>query len=189
MQEYICIHEKDLPHYAGLIAAKMHPGLPVLLHGPVGAGKSTFARAVLRILIPDLLHIPSPSFPIVIPYTSAIGKIWHMDLYRIEKKEDIDPLGLEEMMAQDRCLIEWPERLEGRMPKRYISVGLNFAEWDGVGTESAQCGVDAGRVDAGRVVKKELDHSLKKDWEGALDHKLENGGHGNLYRYLNIDYV
>ena len=92
----------------------------------MGVGKSTFARSVLRILVPDLLHIPSPSFPIMIAYAGPHGTIWHVDLYRIQHASELVPLGLEERIRTECCLIEWPERLGPCMPKQYASVSLDF---------------------------------------------------------------
>jgi tRNA threonylcarbamoyladenosine biosynthesis protein TsaE len=120
------IHRDDLTHYASIVAKLMRPGVPILLSGPMGVGKSTFARGVLRAIIPGLSHVPSPSFPIMIPYDSPVGKIWHMDLYRIHHENDIAPLGLDEVMSADRCLIEWPDRLGRHMPPHYGAISLAF---------------------------------------------------------------
>jgi tRNA threonylcarbamoyladenosine biosynthesis protein TsaE len=120
------VHETDLSRCAEQVARALVPGVPVLLFGPMGVGKSTFARALLRILIPNIAHIPSPSFPIMMAYSGSQGTIWHVDLYRIEVFSDIVPLGLNETIRTDCCIIEWPDRLGPLMPKRYISVSLDF---------------------------------------------------------------
>ena len=120
------VHQSDLPHHAETVAKSMGPGDPVLLFGPMGVGKSTFARALLRTLIPNLVHIPSPSFPIMLAYSASKGTIWHGDLYRIDDFSDLVPLGLAETIMTDYCIIEWPERLGPLMPERYTSVSLDF---------------------------------------------------------------
>jgi tRNA threonylcarbamoyladenosine biosynthesis protein TsaE len=120
------VHETDLSVCAEHVARAIRPGVPVLLFGPMGVGKSTFARALLRILIPNVAHIPSPSFPIMMAYSGSQGTIWHVDLYRIEVFSDIAPLGLNETIMNDCCIIEWPDRLGPWMPKQYITVSLDF---------------------------------------------------------------
>jgi len=120
------VHQNDVPHHVETVAKALGPGHPVLLFGPMGVGKSTFARALLRILIPNLIHIPSPSFPIMLAYSSSKGTIWHGDLYRIDHFSDLVPLGLTETIMTDCCIIEWPDRLGPLMPERYISVSLDF---------------------------------------------------------------
>jgi tRNA threonylcarbamoyladenosine biosynthesis protein TsaE len=127
------VHQNDVPHHAETVAKAIAPGCPVLLFGPMGVGKSTFARALLRILIPNLVHIPSPSFPIMLAYSASTGTIWHVDLYRIDAFSDLAPLGLNETIRNERCIIEWPDRLGPLMPERYISLSLDFVspgeEW------------------------------------------------------------
>ncbi len=124
--QWLCVHESNISRCAEHVAKAIRPGYPVLLFGPMGVGKSTFARALLRILIPNVAHIPSPSFPIMIAYSGSQGAIWHVDLYRIEVFSDIAPLGLNETIMADCCIIEWPDRLGPLMPKQYISVSLDF---------------------------------------------------------------
>ena len=122
----LCVHESDISRCAEHVAKAIRPGCPVLLFGPMGVGKSTFARALLRVLIPNVAHIPSPSFPIMIAYSGIQGTIWHVDLYRIEVFSDMAPLGLNETIRTDVCIIEWPDRLGPWMPEQYISVSLDF---------------------------------------------------------------
>lgn len=130
LMQSVCLHECAIPQYAKKVARWICPGKPLLLFGPMGVGKSTFARSVLRTLLPDVAHIPSPSFPIMIAYAAGQETIWHVDLYRINHFSDIAPLGLAERIRTDHCLIEWPDRLGPLMPESYISVSLDFISTD-----------------------------------------------------------
>jgi tRNA threonylcarbamoyladenosine biosynthesis protein TsaE len=121
------IHRNDLESIAARVAEKMQRGTPVLLFGPMGVGKSTLVRAIIRNIMPDAGHIPSPSFPIMIPYEAEIGPIWHVDLYRIASPQELQPLGLADVMRTDMCLIEWPERLGAMMPQQFQRVVMGFS--------------------------------------------------------------
>jgi tRNA threonylcarbamoyladenosine biosynthesis protein TsaE len=109
---------------AGL-AAMLSAGDVVLLSGPLGAGKSTLARAVLHAL-GHAGEIPSPTFAIVQPYEQLSPPVWHVDLFRIERHEEMEELGLD--AAADAVLIvEWPERAgEGAWPDA-LRLSLDFA--------------------------------------------------------------
>lgn len=83
-------------------------GWTVLLSGELGAGKSTFARA----LITSAGHtgpVPSPTYTLVEPYLLARGNIYHIDLYRISSDEELRYLGWNEFDDGLR-LVEWPDR-------------------------------------------------------------------------------
>ena len=94
------------------LAASMRVGDVVALFGDLGAGKTTFARGVLRGLGFGG-DVASPSFPIVVPYDPPDLRLplWHVDLYRIEDPAEIGELALDEMRSDVALVIEWPERL------------------------------------------------------------------------------
>lgn len=92
----------------------------VLLSGTLGVGKSCFARAVIQSLNPSITDVPSPTFTLVQLYDVLIGgtpsTLWHVDLYRIEREQEIEELGLLEVIGSQTVLIEWPERLGSLAP-------------------------------------------------------------------------
>ena len=98
------------------LAAILRPGDVIALHGDLGAGKTTFARGLIEAL-GFAGEVPSPSFPIVIPYAPPELRLplWHVDLYRIDDPEEIEEFGLDEARADSALLIEWPERMGARL--------------------------------------------------------------------------
>lgn len=120
----------ELPHEAATralgarLAHLARPGDIIALHGGLGVGKSTLARAFVQALTAEDEEVPSPTFTLVQIYDAEAGQIWHFDLYRLEKAEEAFELGIEDAFADGICLIEWPERLDDLMPRRRLDVML-----------------------------------------------------------------
>ncbi len=117
------------PEDTSALAARLGAGLVagdvVLLSGPVGAGKSLFARALIQARLADLGRyedVPSPSFTLVQTYDLGKVEIWHADLYRLSDPYDALELGLEQAFDEAICLVEWPERLEEFCPASALHV-------------------------------------------------------------------
>jgi len=109
---------------AAAVAAVAQPGDVIGLSGPLGVGKSTFARGFVQALTTPDEDVPSPTFTLVQTYDTARGPLWHCDLYRLDRPEDAAELGLEEAFAEAICLIEWPERLGPGLPAGRLMVTL-----------------------------------------------------------------
>lgn len=94
------------------LAALARPGDVIALSGPLGAGKTTIARGLLAALGLEG-EAPSPSFAIVQPYDPPEVRlpVLHVDLYRIERLEDAEELGLDEARDDLLLIVEWPDRL------------------------------------------------------------------------------
>lgn len=121
---------RDLPELgatqalAGQVAGLLRAGDAVLLAGPLGAGKTEFARAVLRQLTGDpTLEVPSPSYTLVQSYVTKIGTVYHFDLWRVEGPSGLVELGWDEA-RQGVVLVEWPDRLGTRHPEEALTVEL-----------------------------------------------------------------
>ena len=84
----------------------------VFVRGQLGSGKTTIVRAALRAL-GVTGPIPSPTYTLAEPYDTSAGRIWHLDLYRLSSSDELEYLGLRDLLAESAaCLIEWPERAE-----------------------------------------------------------------------------
>lgn len=102
--------ETETIDFAGRLASLLRPGDLVLLSGPLGAGKSTIARATIRALLGEPgLDVPSPTFLLVLPYEGRGRSILHADLYRIDDPREVDEFGLDED-PDAIVLVEWPDR-------------------------------------------------------------------------------
>ncbi len=91
------------------LAPLLRAGDIVTLDGPLGIGKTTFARGLLAAL-GHAGEVPSPSFAIVQPYELTPVPLWHADLYRINDPSELAELGLESVLDEGALLVEWPER-------------------------------------------------------------------------------
>lgn len=123
------IHLADETATAAL-AARLAPilcaGDCLLLSGPIGAGKSAFARALIRARAGDpALEVPSPTFTLVQTYVTDGTEIWHCDLYRLSHPDEAVELGLAAALDDAICLIEWPDRLGDMAPE--TALRLDFA--------------------------------------------------------------
>ncbi len=117
----------DLPATASLaaqIAAGLARGDAVALHGDLGTGKTTLARAILRSLGVDE-SVPSPTFTLVQSYATPGLTVHHYDLYRLKSPREMDELGFEEALEDGAVLIEWPERAGDRIPADALQVALS----------------------------------------------------------------
>ncbi len=106
------------------LAAILRPGDVVALEGPLGAGKTALARATVRALTDPAEEVPSPTFTLVQVYQAPAGPLYHFDLYRLEAPDQAVELGIDDAFAEGICLVEWPERLGGYLPRRHLKITL-----------------------------------------------------------------
>lgn len=117
--------EADTSAFAAGLARMLRPGDVVLLAGPIGAGKSALARAVIRARLDNHDEdVPSPTFTLVQTYAHPQGDIWHCDLYRLSHPDEATELGLEDAFANGICLIEWPDRLGSLRPTTALTIEM-----------------------------------------------------------------
>ena len=114
------------------IAASLDPGDLVTLSGDLGAGKTTFARALIRFLAdnPDI-PVPSPTFTLMQVYETGRGAVVHADFYRIGGGAELVELGWEEATENAITLAEWPERADAALRRDRLSIAFDLADGGG----------------------------------------------------------
>jgi tRNA threonylcarbamoyladenosine biosynthesis protein TsaE len=119
--------ESETSALAARIARAAKAGDVIALRGELGSGKTSFARGFIRALGRGDEEVPSPTFTLVEVYefSEAAPAIWHFDLYRLAKSEDVYELGFEEALGGAILLIEWPERLGPLIPRERLDVALS----------------------------------------------------------------
>lgn len=122
---------QGLERLGAAIAVRLRIGEAVCLWGPLGAGKSTLARGLIRALTSPDEEAPSPTFTLVQSYEGRLP-IAHFDLYRLKRAEEAFELGLDEALDLGAAAIEWPERLDGALPADRLDVEIAIPD-DGQG--------------------------------------------------------
>jgi tRNA threonylcarbamoyladenosine biosynthesis protein TsaE len=116
--------------FAARIAAVVRAGDAILLAGPLGAGKTAFARVFLRTAVGDpALDVPSPSFTLVQTYQTPLGRVHHFDLWRLTGPSALAELGWDDA-RDDIVLVEWPDRLGALTPQDALRLDFELAEGD-----------------------------------------------------------
>jgi tRNA threonylcarbamoyladenosine biosynthesis protein TsaE len=111
------------------LASLLRDGDVLLLHGDLGAGKTTLAKGIASALgIEDV--VSSPSFSLVNEYdtrlASAVSRLYHLDLYRLQSEGDLATIGFEDLVApaDGVTLVEWPERAATALPERFLLIEI-----------------------------------------------------------------
>ncbi len=120
-----CPSPEALEPLARALAAVVRGGDVLLLHGPLGAGKTTLTQVLARALgVGEDQYVSSPSFALLHEYQGRLP-LAHMDLYRLADEEEVEEAGLFEALTEDRlCLIEWPQRLGSLTPAARLDLYL-----------------------------------------------------------------
>ncbi len=122
----ITIKSLDTIHEAAKEFVKgMGEGKVFAFYGKMGAGKTTFIKALCEVLgVEDVIN--SPTFAIINEYTDGKGDpIYHFDFYRIKKLEEVYDMGYEDYFySGNLCLLEWPELIEDILPENVIKVTI-----------------------------------------------------------------
>jgi N-acetylmuramate 1-kinase len=150
------------------VAAMLAPGDLVTLSGDLGAGKTTFARAVVRHLAGDhRLEVPSPTFTLVQTYALPRFTVVHGDLYRVSEARELTELGLEDA-ADAAVLLEWPERIADTLPSDRLDVAFTLKPERGLNYRDARItphGTFAPRTTRMMTIRRFLDESGFADAE------------------------
>ena len=117
----------DLEQAAQRFVQEMGDETVYAFHGEMGAGKTTFIRALVEQLGVDPEEANSPSFSIINEYRSdtTAELIYHFDLYRLESVDEALEIGVEDYFDSGAlCLLEWPERIEALLPDDTVVVKI-----------------------------------------------------------------
>lgn len=141
------------------IASLLVPGDAIALTGELGAGKTTFVQGAARAL--DVTSaVASPTFTLVREYRGRIP-VAHVDVYRLERMQDVLDLGLEEMIEEgDVLFVEWGDVVEGLLPESHLRIELTT---DGPETEARRIVVE-GFGPAWATRWERLEHAIER-WE------------------------
>ena len=117
--------EKAAQRLAPLLSA----GDLLALQGPIGAGKTAFARFLLRALG---IHedVPSPTFTLMQIYETPRFPVYHFDLYRLASETELIELGWEDALGTGLVIVEWPERAAGQLPRDRLTLNFAFGDKD-----------------------------------------------------------
>lgn len=125
--------ESETKIFAEKFAAGLHRGDVLALFGDLGYGKTTFVQGLAKGLGLEQ-KITSPTFTIIREYHKSVGnismKLYHIDLYRIEEREELMSLGLEEILngLDSIVVIEWPEKMGDLLPEKRISITFEYID-------------------------------------------------------------
>ena len=117
------------------LAAWLEPGDVLLLHGDLGAGKTTFTKGIAEALGVDAV-VSSPSFSLVNEYDAGrdapVTRLYHLDLYRLQGEDDLASIGFNDFAGPEDgiTVIEWPERAAAMLPDRYLLIEIEMTGAD-----------------------------------------------------------
>ena len=135
--------ETEQENLGARLCSALDDGGVIYLHGDLGAGKTTLVRGFLR----SLGHqgaVKSPTYTLVEPYEIAHRHIYHLDLYRLADPEELDYLGIRDLLdARAVLLVEWPERGVGELPPADLRVDIQYL--NGGRRLAFAAGTDRGR--------------------------------------------
>ncbi len=145
------------------IAAALEPGDLVTLSGDLGAGKSAFARALIRHLADDeTIEVPSPTFTFLQTYELPRFTLVHTDLYRLSGAAELTELGFDDLPDGAVVLMEWPDRAAGFLPPDRFDVAFTLAPALGPDVRNVRCvgyGAFAPRAERIAHIRAFLDES------------------------------
>ena len=166
------------------VAQLLAVGDLVALRGPVGAGKSVLARAIIGALAKGApVEVPSPTFTLVETYPDLRLPVSHFDLYRIEDAGEVVELGLDDALAEGAVLVEWPERLGDFLPPDHLEITLS----DDLASDNERVatlrgfGAWAGRLIRARAAREFV---TQCGWAGAARTRLKGDASSRSYDRL-----
>ena len=120
----LAMREEELRDWGRRFGRSAHPPLVVTITGDLGAGKTTLVQAICAGYGVEA-DVTSPTFALVHEYSAPRSVVHHLDLYRLDRPDQLDALGWDEIVyGQGLVLIEWPERAGTRVPSGHVTLSL-----------------------------------------------------------------
>ena len=170
------------------IAAALEPGDLITLSGDLGAGKTTFARALIRYVAgDDTIEVPSPTFTLMQTYELPPLPIVHADLYRLSGTSELVELGFDDLPEDAVVLLEWPDRAGGFLPPDRLDITFTLAPQFGPEVRNARFtgyGRFALRAERVAAVRQFLDESGFGDAERQ---RMQGDASTRIYERLTLD--
>ncbi|EKD92333.1 MAG: hypothetical protein ACD_29C00057G0001 [uncultured bacterium] len=118
----------DTERYAKIFSKRIHAPSIIFLEGPVGAGKTTFLRGLLKARgFND--YVKSPTFTLIETYQFDFDVVVHMDLYRLKNPDELESIGFWDYFAEDAiCVIEWAQHAGNLLPKPSVLCNIKVPE-------------------------------------------------------------
>ncbi|MET0278886.1 MAG: tRNA (adenosine(37)-N6)-threonylcarbamoyltransferase complex ATPase subunit type 1 TsaE [Pseudorhodoplanes sp.] len=170
------------------IANALEPGDFVTLSGDLGAGKTTFARALIRALANDPgIAVPSPTFTLMQTYELPRFALVHADLYRLTSPDELVELGLEDLAENSVVLMEWPDRAGNRLPADRIDIAFTLSAKHSL--ERRDVAVTGHGALSARVERiAELSEFLRKaGFAHAKRQRMQGDASTRVYERLDLD--
>jgi N-acetylmuramate 1-kinase len=172
--------------FAADVANMLEPGDFIALSGDLGAGKTTFVRAMIAHLANDAaVEVPSPTFTLVQHYDLPRFRVVHADLYRVGSADELTELGLDDL-ADSVVAMEWPDRAGNALPKDRIDIAFALAPHDSAERRIVQMegrGAASGRVDRLGAMLAFLD---KAGFGGAARARIAGDASTRSYERLDL---
>jgi tRNA threonylcarbamoyl adenosine modification protein YjeE len=170
------------------VAAVIEPGDVITLSGDLGAGKTTFARALIRYLAGDeTVEVPSPTFTLTQSYALPRFTVVHADLYRLAGSAELTELGFDDAPEGAVTLVEWPDRANGFLPADRLDIGLTLEPQNGPGARNVRItgyGRFALRAERILAIRRFLERS---DFGRAERRRIQGDASTRSYERLNRD--
>src|SRR5208282_1886122 len=181
-------NEQATVRFATDIACALEEGDLVTLSGDLGAGKTTFARALIRYLAGDaMIEVPSPTFTLIQTYELPRFPLVHADLYRLAGAAELGELGFDDLPEDAVVLLEWPDRAAGFLPPDRLDITFTLAPALGAEVRNARCigyGAFAARAERIALIRAFLDQS---GFGAAHRHRMQGDASTRIFERLTLD--
>jgi N-acetylmuramate 1-kinase len=170
------------------IAAALEPGDLVTLSGDLGAGKTTFARALIRYLAGDeSVEVPSPTFTFMQTYEVPRFPIVHADLYRLSGPAELAELGFDDLPEGAVVLMEWPDRAAGFLPPDRLDIAFTVVPAEGPTVRNVRCTGYGGFAARAERIAQMRDFLDDAEFGEAIRVRMQGDASTRIFERLTMD--